>query len=148
MIPTRDSVRPACDYLRVSYGGMSQQQPAAGTGALAAEVLGGTTCCISPLGRGCHYPNYRATGWVIHKLENNYTKNLFHCCESSGSTTDFPPWVSDKGMGIPWECDLEGHQDLITEFPQDWENRDSWRAQTKPCVHQDPGERSIDPTGH
>ena len=23
---------------------------------------------------------------------------------------------------------------------------DSWRAQTKPCVHQDPGERSSDPT--
>ena len=76
VIPTRDSVRLACDYLRVSYGGMSQQQPAAGTGALAAEVLGGATCCISPLGRGCHYSNYRATGWVIHKLENNYTKKL------------------------------------------------------------------------
>ena len=25
---------------------------------------------------------------------------------------------------------------------------DSWRAQTKPCVHQDPGERSSDPTRH
>ena len=23
--------------------------------------------------------------------------------------------------------------------------QDSWRAQTKPCVHQDPGERSRDP---
>ena len=23
---------------------------------------------------------------------------------------------------------------------------DSWMAQTKPCVHQDPGERSSDPT--
>ena len=36
----------------------------------------------------------------------------------------------------------------ITELPeliQDWET-DSWRAQTKPCVHQDPGERSSDPT--
>ena len=26
------------------------------------------------------------------------------------------------------------------------EETDSWRAQTKPCVHQDPGERSGDPT--
>ena len=25
-------------------------------------------------------------------------------------------------------------------------NADSWRAQTEPCVHQDPGERSSDPT--
>jgi len=24
-------------------------------------------------------------------------------------------------------------------------NADSWRAQTEPCVHQDPGERSSDP---
>ena len=24
---------------------------------------------------------------------------------------------------------------------------DSWRAQTKPCMHQNPGERSSDPTG-
>ena len=32
------------------------------------------------------------------------------------------------------------------ELPQDWET-DSWRAQTEPCVHQDPGERSSDPTG-
>ena len=28
---------------------------------------------------------------------------------------------------------------------QDWEIN-SWRAQTKPCAHQDPGERSSDPT--
>ena len=31
------------------------------------------------------------------------------------------------------------------ELTQDWET-DSWRAQTKPCAHQDSGERSSDPT--
>ena len=31
------------------------------------------------------------------------------------------------------------------ELTQDWEIK-SWRAQTEPCVHQDPGERSNDPT--
>ena len=31
------------------------------------------------------------------------------------------------------------------ELTQHWET-DSWRAQIKPCVHQDPGERSSDPT--
>ena len=30
------------------------------------------------------------------------------------------------------------------ELTQDWET-DSWRAQTKPCTHQDPGERRSDP---
>ena len=32
----------------------------------------------------------------------------------------------------------------VPELTQDWEI-DSWRAQTEPCVHQDPGERSSDP---
>ena len=31
------------------------------------------------------------------------------------------------------------------ELTQDWEI-DCWRAQTERCVHQDPGERSSDPT--
>ena len=31
------------------------------------------------------------------------------------------------------------------ELTKDWET-DSWQAQTEPCVHQDPGERSSDPT--
>ena len=33
----------------------------------------------------------------------------------------------------------------LPELLQDWET-DSWRAQTEPCVHQDPGEKSSDPT--
>ena len=36
----------------------------------------------------------------------------------------------------------------LTELPeltQDWET-DSWMEQTEPCVHQDPEERSSDPT--
>ena len=32
------------------------------------------------------------------------------------------------------------------ELTQDWET-DSWMAHTEPCAHQDPGERSSDPTG-
>ena len=49
-------------------------------------------------------------------------------------------------MRISGESDFEGQRNLITELPQDWENRDSWRAQTKLCEPQNPGERSIDPT--
>ena len=33
----------------------------------------------------------------------------------------------------------------LPELTQDWEIY-SWRAQTEPCAHQDPGERSSDPT--
>ena len=32
----------------------------------------------------------------------------------------------------------------LPELTQDWE-RDSWRAQTEFCAHQDPGERNSDP---
>ena len=34
---------------------------------------------------------------------------------------------------------------MVTELTQA-EETDSWRAQTKPCVHQDPGKRRSDPT--
>ena len=34
---------------------------------------------------------------------------------------------------------------VVPELTQDWET-DSWRAQTKLCAHQDPEERSSDPT--
>ena len=33
----------------------------------------------------------------------------------------------------------------MSDLTQDWEI-DSWRAQAETCVHQDPGERSSDPT--
>ena len=47
-------------------------------------------------------------------------------------------------MRTPRASDLEGQWDFITELPQDWGNRDSWRAQTTPCTHQDPEERTND----
>ena len=60
--------------LSVSYGGMGQQWPAVGTGALAAADLGGTVCGVSPLGGGHHQPHHRAAEQTTHKLQNNYTK--------------------------------------------------------------------------
>ena len=37
---------------------------------------------------------------------------------------------------------------MIIELLQDWGNRQNkpWRAQTKPCAHEDAGESSSDPT--
>ena len=71
--------------------------------------------------------------------------------------------VSCRGTGQKWPAakaealgsnrpgygiSLLGGGNPTTELPeliQDWET-DSWRAQTETCVHQDPGERSSDPT--
>ena len=54
---TRDWARPAFEYLSVSCGGMSQQWPAAETGALAAAVLDWEVQCagISTFEGGLHY---------------------------------------------------------------------------------------------
>ena len=41
---------------------------------------------------------------------------------------------------------IVGHDWATFTFHRTGET-DSWRAQTKPCVHQDPGERRSDPTG-
>ena len=35
---------------------------------------------------------------------------------------------------------------VLISSPTLCEETDSWRTQTKPCVHQDPGERSVSPT--
>ena len=85
--------------------------------------------------------NATATGWVTYKSSPTVVKIL-------NPTPGFQPGVMTTGLGIPRESDLEGQKDLIIELPQDWgkQRLQSWRAQTKPCVYQDPEERSSDPT--
>ena len=51
---TRDCVQLDFECFNVSCGGMGQQWPATGIGALAAADLGGTVCGISLLGGSCH----------------------------------------------------------------------------------------------
>ena len=77
--------------------------------------------------------------------EQLYQRNFHTVKKVLLPTTDFPTWGSGKETENPREFDFGGQWDLIIEFTQDWET-DSCRAQTKPCVHQDPGERSSDPT--
>ena len=50
-----------------------------------------------------------------------------------------------KELRTPREFDFEGQWDLITDFHRT-EGADFWRVQTKPCVYQDLGESSSDPT--
>ena len=68
-----------------------------------------------------------------------------------GPTIDFSSWGSGKGTEYPkqiwlWRSAVTDFEvsSLTIELPQDWGSRDSWRAQTKPCVYQDPGERIND----
>ena len=90
-------------------------------------------------------PNPMLSECADHKLENNNTKEVLPLlwrfwapCQVS------QPRDPTKGLGSPREADLEGQKELITALPQDWgkQRPHSWRAQTKYCVYQDPGERS------
>ena len=66
-------------------------------------------------------------------------KKFSHCCESSRPHNRLSNLgIPAKGLRIPKESNFEGQQDLITELPQDWQNK-FWRAQTKPCVPQKTG---------
>ena len=63
---------------------------------------------------------------------------------------------NDSGAGVLCVVDLGMAEALLEEVPINptieptelsrvWET-ESWRAQTKPCVHQDPGEINSDST--
>ena len=103
-------------------------------------------CSISPFVGGGHQFYYRATGQATHKLKNNHSKEVltlllkFQATQETSQSGDLV-----KGLSIARDFDFDGQQDLITELPVYWGSTDSWRTQTKPCVHQDPGERSSDP---
>ena len=47
------------------------------------------------------------------------------------------------------ESGFEGQRDLIIGLPQDWgkQRLQSWSTPTRSSAHQDPEERSSDPTG-
>ena len=77
------------------------QLVAAGTGALAAAVLGGKACGISPLEGDCHQPHNRAAKKATHKLENNYTKEVPTLFQSCKAHNRFP----NLGNETPRECD-------------------------------------------
>ena len=47
-------------------------------------------------------------------------------------------------MFLPFLGPLNFINNYVLTILQDWGNRDSWRTQIKPCVHQDPAERSSD----
>ena len=94
--------------------------------------------------------NPKPSGWVIHNLENNNIKEVlpllwrFWALYQASQPGDLA-----KGLGLPREPDFGVQWNLLAGLSQDKgkQGLHSWRAQTKSCVCQDPGERSSGPTG-
>ena len=69
-----------------------------------------------------------------------------HCCESSRAYNRFPNvGIWQRDWGSPGNLTLKASGIWLQNVHRTGETA-SWRAQTKPCVHQDPGERSSGPT--
>ena len=79
--------------------------------------------------------------------EQFYLRSSWTVAKLLGPTRDFQTWKSGKRtetlQGILlWRTRVCDYRTSTGKF---W-NRDSWRAQAKPGAHQDPRERSSDPT--
>ena len=84
---------------------------------------------------------------MTHKLENNYTKEVFGLLTAHllGPTTDFPTWGSGKGTENP--------QGIWLWRPVGFDYRtytglgiETFGGQKENFIHRNPGERSNDPT--
>ena len=93
--------------------------------------------------------NPTPTRWAPYKWENSTKEVLAHLWRFWALHQTSHPGDPAKELAIPRESELEVQRDWIAGFPQDWgkQRLHSCRAQAKPCVHQEPGERSSDPTG-
>lgn len=59
--------------------------------------------------------------WENPKPEEQIIQRSSHTVSKIlGPTWDFNLGIQQRDWESPRESDLEGHQDLITEFPQDW----------------------------
>ena len=140
--PTQETEPDLC--LSVSCRDTGQQWSVMGTGA-RLQQSGRCSLWHKSSWKSHHQLHYRGTEQTTHKLEDTYTKKALALLQNfQGSQQISQPGDPAKSLRTPRELDIEGQWNLTTELPQDWGNR-HWRAQTKPCAHQDPGERSSDP---
>ena len=145
--PQKDWARPAFECLSVSYGGTGQQWPAAATGALGVATwdtqcvaqalleevaISPTTELLSRRPTNCRTIYQRNSCTV--KKESSRTHNRFPNLGIQQRYWEPPENLTLEASGIWWQ---NVHRNGET---------DSWRAQTKPFVHQEPGERSYVPT--
>ena len=134
--PTRAWARPAFEYFSVSCGGTGQLWLPWGQGLWLQQTweAWGVSPIIEPLSR-------KSTNW-----RTIITKKFSHCCKSSRACNRFP------NLGIwqrAWEplgnLTLKTSGISLQNFHRTGKT-DSWRPQTKHCVHQDSGEKSSDTT--
>ena len=85
-------------------------------------------------------PSRQPTNWRTIIL-----KTFSHCHESSRTHNRFSNLrIWQRDWEIPGNLTLKASGVWLQSFHRTGET-DSWRAQTKPCAHQDPGERSSVP---
>ena len=87
------------------------------------------------------WPGRQPTNW-----RTIIPKKFPHCCESTRVHNRFPNLgIQQRDWESPENLTLKASRIWLQNFHRTGET-DSWRAQTKPCAHQDPGERSSGPT--
>ena len=113
---------------------------------LWVQLAGPCNLWHKPSWRRLPLTHHRVTEQTTHKLQNNYTKEILVLLRNFQN----PQQISQPGI---WQRDWQPPDNLTLEASGIWLQNldrtgetDSWRAQIKPCVHQDPGERSSDPT--
>ena len=73
-------------------------------------------------------------------------KKFLHCFDSSRAHNRLPILgIQQRDWQSPGNLTLKVSRVWLQNFQRTGET-DSWRAQTKPCAHWDPGERSNDPS--
>ena len=106
---------------------------------------------------------FRIKPHIHQKHSEGSNKTLCTPGDPTETETDLPLSVSCRGTGQQWAglwvfqtwvCHKPSWgwspltQPMILQNLHRTEETDSWRTQTKPCAHQDPGERRSDPTRH
>ena len=132
--PHRNWGRPAFEGLSVSCRGQASGYLLHGQGLWIQQAQ--EAQCVSPaIEPRSRRPTNRRT--IIPRSSHTGTKVL-------EPITDFPTRGSRKGTENPQGFDFGGQWDL-QNFHRTGET-DSWGAQTTTCAHQDPEERSSEPT--
>ena len=73
-------------------------------------------------------------------------KEFLNCCKGSRPHIRLPNLgIQQRDWVSPGNLALKIIWSWLQNFHSPRGNGDSWRVQTKPCAHQDPGKRSSDP---
>ena len=113
---------------------------------------GSAVACCRGGGSGCSRPERRVSptieppSWQPMNWRTIIPKMFSHCCESAGAHDRFLNLgIRQRDLEPPGKLTLKASGIWLLNFHRTGQT-DSWRAQTKPCVHQDPGKRISDST--